>query len=345
MNIIVKWLGFGFILLWHSFIMAQSAQCDSVSCDKCICCASIDPTPAGQMISHVHEKNEWMVSVRPMQMNMDGLLHGNQNDMIAMYGYSQNNMQMNMYMLMLMYGINNKLTVMAMASYNTNYMEMTMYKGSSLHKHGMQTQGVGDTKLSALYAIIKKPSYHLLASGGVSLPTGNIHIKGKATDQMYANTLYPNDMQTGSGSFEALPGVCYLLRANKITYSAQLSSVIRLNKNSLGYKYGNEASISTWVAYQVFPFLSTSLRAQASTIGYAKGYNSFYGGIDDAASSLSAYSGQLVNTYLGINLRAKKGAFNKLTLGFEYGLPVYQNLYGTQLKTKQLLNASLAFRF
>lgn len=345
MNFNMKFVGLGFLLMLCGLMPAQEMNCDSLACDKCICCASIDPTPAGQMISHVHAKNEWMVSIRSMNNTMNELQNGTQSDMIARYGYSDDYMQMNMYMLMAMYGVSNRLTLMLMGSYNTNYMEMSMPMGNNFHQHSMQTQGIGDTKLTALYAISKKPTYHILASLGLSLPSGNINLKGKSTDVMYANTRYPFEMQTGTGSFELLPGICYLVKHNKLTYSAQMASVIRLNKNSVGYKYGNEAGLNTWLAYQLFPFMSSSFRVEAIVLGTSKGYDPNNSGIDDIATLSNGYNGERVNTYLGINLRAKKGAFNKLTLGFEYGLPVYQNLSGTQLKTKQFVNANLAFRF
>ena len=64
-------------LVFVLFISSQFyyAQEDSVTCNvSCHCIRNL--TPAGVMISHVHPKNEWMVSYRYMQMGMGTPMKG-----------------------------------------------------------------------------------------------------------------------------------------------------------------------------------------------------------------------------------------------------------------------------
>ena len=55
-----------------------SQYSDTSQCDIENCFCDSDPTPAGVMISHVHNKGEWMVSYRFMQMKMQGNVMENQ---------------------------------------------------------------------------------------------------------------------------------------------------------------------------------------------------------------------------------------------------------------------------
>src|SRR5208283_2732918 len=85
-------------------------------------------------------------------------------------------MDMNMHMLMAMYGVTDNLTVMGMASYEANNMQMVMDMGPMMPKmryknqSPMETEGVGDTELRGLYKINK----YLTGSLGLSIPTGSI---------------------------------------------------------------------------------------------------------------------------------------------------------------------------
>jgi hypothetical protein len=120
-----------YVLLWLTLAMAiltriQAQPADSRFCASHSCCGSDDATPAGVMISHLHAKKEWMFSYKLMTMNMSGIMSGtqsvNQESVFANYLMAPRNMQMNMHMLMGMYGITNRLTTMVMVSYNATSM-------------------------------------------------------------------------------------------------------------------------------------------------------------------------------------------------------------------------------
>ena len=96
------------------------AQEDSLSCDvACHCNRNL--TPAGVMISHVHPKNEWMVSYRFMQMGMGAPIQGNsafsELSVYTNYLAYTPNMQMDMHMVMGMVGITDRLTAMVMLNF------------------------------------------------------------------------------------------------------------------------------------------------------------------------------------------------------------------------------------
>ena len=135
------------ILLNTTVVLSQS---DSLETCNASCICSTDPTPSGVMISHVHYKNEWMVSYRYMNMGMNGLQSGvksiSENDVFTNYIMSPSSMKMDMHMLMGMYGITDRLTAMVMLNYTTSSMDMNMFSTDG-HNHagmdGMSTSTMG----------------------------------------------------------------------------------------------------------------------------------------------------------------------------------------------------------
>ena len=167
------------------------------------------------MSDHLHTQGEIMVSYRFMQMNMHGNINGSQSmsdgDVYNRYLMSPNKMTMDMHMLMIMYGLSDKVTLMLMPTYNVSNMSMNMYgSGVQMRMPGMEPNavmpnsqsisGFGDTKLYGLFGITQNSHYNLIASAGLSLPTGSINKKDFAT--IYSNLRADYIMQTGTGTVD-----------------------------------------------------------------------------------------------------------------------------------------------
>jgi hypothetical protein len=327
---------------------------DSSSCINFSCCTT-DLTPSGVMISHVHNKNEWMLSYKYMNMWMSDLATGtsgiDKEKLFNAYLMLPEKMNMQMHMLMGMYGITDKLTVMAMFNYQVNSMEMSMYSMSG-HVHGnastggslMRTKGIGDSKLHVLYRLLGKENCQLLISMGASLPTGTIQLTGTLDDAMYPDANYPYGMQMGSGTLDVLPTLNYLYQKNKLALSASVSGTYRVGYNSVGYQLGNEAIVNGWMAYQWFGLLSSSVRLQGSVTDDISGKDpNLYAYMEPSANPKN-YGGTTINAYAGSTLHFKKALKNN-RLSIECGMPVYQNMNGIQLKQQLTLNTSWSFSF
>lgn len=328
---------------------AQAQTADSTCAMHGCCCGANDPTPAGVMISHAHAKSEWMVSYRYMGMTMQQLTEGlqakSETDVLETYKASPRFMQMQMHMLMAMYGVTDKLTCMAMFQYTFNYMDMMMLMGKRYYSHNMLSSGLSDTKLYALYALRKNKSKQLLVSFGINIPTGSIQRKGAAGAMMYDAQRLPYSMQLGSGTYDFLPGVNYLVQRNKMSYSAQVTAVLRAHYNALSYRYGNELTASAWAAWQWLSFINNSLRVEGSVAGKIKGKDQTLNVYEEPSANPGNYGGERLTVYIGTSFRIKKGFLDKNRLSIEYGLPVYQNLNGIQMKTKSGLYAAWSLTF
>jgi nitrous oxide reductase accessory protein NosL len=136
----------------------------------------------GDDIYHTHPAGMWMTSYKYMHTNMSGLQDGTTsvpvNEVIPMtgtrYGYmmAPTRMTMDMHMLMVMYGLTDRLTLMGMATYQMNTMDMLMNMGmGNRAEPPMRTNGFGDTELRGIYQINK----YLVGSLGLSIPTGSIN--------------------------------------------------------------------------------------------------------------------------------------------------------------------------
>ena len=340
----------GYIMLFLILVLIKTLPAQQSARDTTVCqiydlCCSNDPTPSGVMISHVHQKNEWMLSYRFMRMNMDGILNGSNamsdNEVFNSYTAVPKTMQMNMHMLMVMYGLTNKITLMGMFNYNSNYMKMSMKMGNSMHNHTMNSSGFGDAKITALYSLVKKSNSQFLLSLGLSIPTGNINLKGKSNSMMYPNERYPYNMQLGSGTFDLMPCISYLTQKNKWFFSSQLLSTIRTSNNSVGYRYGNDLTFNSWTAWQWLSFISSSLRIESSISEKITGIDTTLNQFTEISANTSNYGGKKIYGYLGSCVQPQKGFLKNTKLSFEYGLPLYQNVNGIQMK--QTHNLNLAF--
>ncbi len=308
------------------------------------------------MISHVHNKKEWMLSYRFMNMSMKGIKYGTQaeskEDVFANYVMSPDRMNMQMHMVMGMYGITNRLTVMAMFNYQLNAMDMSMYSAGHMHGsttmsssvHTMKTKGLGDTKLHALYAFLQRSNFQLLGTLGVTIPTGNIQLKGATSDPMFPDTRYPYGMQLGSGTFDVLPGVGYLFQKNQFASGTTISATCRTGYNKVGYRLGDELLLSTWLAYKWLSVISSSLRLEAMTTGAVQGYDPTLYYFTEPSANPANYGGNRLNAFFGSSFHFK-GWLTNNRLSIEAGIPFYQDLNGIQLKQKLVLNAAWSVTF
>ena len=336
-----------------SFAQAEDASCD----ESCHCVNNL--TPAGIMVSHVHPKNEWMFSYRYMDMGMQGVLSGTKTmdefDVFNLYLMNSKKMRMDMHMLMGMYGITDRFTAMVMLNYNVNSMEMSMLTAHDHdHDHGntgnssemlMKTNGIGDSKLYLLYGLIKNTQHQLVLGAGLNLPTGSVQLLGTDSDMMYEEKRMPYMMQLGAGTWDIFPSLTYTHQQGKLAFSVQASGTIRPSYNSVGYKYGNEATVTTWFAYNWWNNFGSSIRLEATAMEHIKGNDKTIYSYNELAANPMNYGGKRINAYLGLTYGFKSGFLTNNRLGVEYGLPVYQNLNGMQMQSKQVVTASWSYLF
>ena len=353
-----------FVLCISHWFVAQEishlfvAKEDSVTCDaSCHCIRNL--TPAGVMISHVHPKNEWMVSYRYMQMGMGTPMQGS-NSIAGLTIYNSYiahtpSMQMDMHMVMGMVGLTDRLTTMVMFNYLTTKMDMQMLGGHSHTMNGipmssastmeMNTQGLGDTKLQVLYGIVKNERTQLVANVGASIPTGSIQQKGNAEDMFYPTSRLPYMMQLGSGTIDFQPGITFVYQKDKLAYSVQAQGTIRPFVNSVGYRYGNELNTTAWLGYNWWKGFGSTIRVEGNWMSALHGSDKSIYAYNEISANPNNYGGSRVQGNLGLSYQFEEGFIANHRIAVEAGLPIYQHWKGIQNKLNQTWIASWSYSF
>ena len=339
---------------------------DSVYCN---CSARPDyHAPIGVMIDHGHKKGEWMLSYRLMDMNMQGSRIGSAsigNDQVYnQYVMSPGKMNMQMHMLMAMYGLSNKITLMAMVNYTYSsmsmgmtYSSMNMTGSGSMMMMNMTTtsmqsssssNGLGDTKIYALYTLLNKQNHQVLLSGGINLPTGSVTVKNtSAMTEMGGSPTASYCMQTGTGTFGVLPGVTYTGQSNSFSWGVQAVADVELGTNSANYRVGNQFTTNLWLARKWARWISNSIRINSNATGRISGYDPQlynYGRSYDPTANAMNSGGFISSALLGVNL-LPGGFLRGHQLSVEAGLPFYEYVNGLQMNTKLFINAGWQYTF
>ncbi|MGD8568015.1 MAG: transporter [Gammaproteobacteria bacterium] len=293
---------------------------------------------AGGHVHHSHGAGQWMFEYRYMSMDMEDLLDGSDSisnsDALAAGSYSMvpTTMTMNMHMLMAMYGFSHQWSGMVMLNYLDN--EMDMVNGMGM-KTSMDTSGIGDTLVGAMYKIDNAWT----AALSLSIPTG-------ATDEMV--TMMGNDrpapygMQLGSGTYDLIPSITYKASQGPWTYGGQAEYTLRTGENDEEYTLGDKLEISAWGKFALNKIVALGGRLNYLNANEIDGINpkimkpggNFMAPTDDPAN----YGGTRLD--LGVDVTAQTGPH---TFGISYAVPIQQDVNGIQLETQSILTLSYMF--
>jgi len=295
--------------------------------------------PISVMADHTHGKGDWMVAYRMMSMSMKGMRSGtndvSNSDVLTNYMMTPLNMQMTMHMFGAMYAPSDKLTLMGMTNYTNNSMEIQPRMGASFNTNSI---GIGDTRVLGMYKFMDQNRQRMHAQMGVSLPTGSIAAKDVTPMSAPNKTQLPYPMQLGSGTYDLLPGITYLLEKDRTSLGAQAKGVLRLGKNSHDYAFGNQLNVVAWTAYKLTDWMSASVKARLTQTGKIRGADPAFANLMMAPTVNPNNMGGTVGTLGGgFNFLIPKGAFKDIRLAVEAELPVYQNLNGTQMKLQNMI--------
>ena len=337
----------------------QPDDSTSGSCNGSCCCAGSARAPLGVMTDHIHAKGTWMLGYTYSNAMMQGnaMGTGTVSDAAVYKNYmmAPQTMHMQMHMLMLMYGITDRLTVMAMGGVMRNSMTMTM-DGSSMSMPGMvmpmgattmqsAATGLMDTRVSALYQFTHRSTCRIVGSLGLTLPTGSIDETG--TTILGDNQRLAYDMQSGTGSYSLDPDVTYAGKGGSAFWGANIGADLKMNYNSLGYRDGHVYHATAWGGYQLLPYLGATLRAEVVKTATISGAdpviaNAIYQQ-NDPTTVTANYGGTVASLYLGFNVKIPRPVLNRFTLLAEGGLPVYRDVNGLQMPVKSTIMAGLQY--
>jgi len=328
------------------FYVNAFSQSDAMKCDSMKCCGmNVDINPAAVISGHQHSAGMWMFSYSYMnsslQSNFSGTTKVSDQSIFGKYIMSPGPMRMDMHMLMGMYGVSDKLSLMAMFNYVSMKMDMKMLSsqmnmnnmtGMSSSTMTSTSHGLGDTKVSGIYRLRSANGHFLIADVGLSIPSGSINKTEKNNIELYGNkNAYM--MQTGSGTLDFLPGITYLYCRNAYAVGVQATSAIHPFYNRQGYKLGDEFAVSSWYAYEWKRATSVSFRLNYNSTAQIQGSDIGISAPLEPANDTKNYGGTSLKGFIGITHSFQNGSLKNHKIAAEFGIPVYQNFNGIQTAT------------
>ncbi len=242
------------------------------------------------------------------------------------YGFmmAPTDMSMQMHMFMLMYH-GDKFMGMVMAHYMSMEMGMLASDGT---KSTMKTSGIGDTIVSAAFP----GPFHLNFDVGVSIPTGSIDERGPMQHSATftdPDSKYPYSMQLGSGTYDLIQGIRYEDASDAFGWGAGYQYKGRFQKNDNDYKLGDEIRVNTWLRWSFMANYSVTGKLQWLSIGQIEGEDKELNAAMSPDMDAEATGGRRLD--LGVAVRYETDSMTSVTL--EFAKPLYQNLWGPQMKT------------
>ncbi len=306
--------------------------------------AHLSQAPAGVMGDHVHRQGDWMFSYSYRYMHMDGMRDGSDEltdgEVLADFMVTPLRMDMEMHMFGAMYAPSDRLTLMAMVPWVRKDMDHVTRMGA---RFTTRSEGVGDAKLSGLYALYRGGRQSMLLNLGISAPSGDIDESDDTPALNSAQLPYP--MQLGSGTWDLLPGVTWTGEDGAYAWGGQLLATLRLGDNDNDYTLGDRVELTGWVAYRFAPAWSASLRVLAQTWGDVDGEDPKLNPALVPTADPDLQAGKRIDLLAGLNFLVPSGALGANRLAVEAGVPGYEHLDGPQMSADWMLSASWQLLF
>ncbi|MBL4817769.1 MAG: hypothetical protein JKY15_00875, partial [Deltaproteobacteria bacterium] len=274
-------------------------------------------------VPHIHPKGEWMLDYTFKQSFMEDLQRGFDKVDTVDYMMAPVSMTMQMHMFMLMLSPTRKFNLMV--SMPIKNIEMKMKYKASGKTMTMNSSGIGDLKIRALYEFWGTDSQTVLAGIGLSIPTGSIDVHGN-NDKLLG---YP--MQLGSGTVDFLPRITYIGLHNILGWGAQIDGTIRLGKSSQDYHRGHQGSFASWLSVSPYEWLTAFVKINAGTRGQIVGADKRLMPNMSPTTDPKNSGGYLLGGDLGFTFSGPTNSVvEPFNISVSAGLPFVQYLDGVQ---------------
>lgn len=304
--------------------------------------------PIGVMGDHTHDAGDVMLSYRYSRMHMDGNRSRTTDESRTSllgpppgrFPVLPDEMDMQMHMFGAMFAPHDRITLMGMLPLVNLRMKHVTAMGG---RFNTESQHVGDVTTSALITVFHQGPHRVHLNAGVSFPTGEIRHRD---DTPLGRQRLPYPMQTGSGTYDLMPGATYYGHGDSLSWGLQALGTVRTGRNSLGYRLGNRIEGTGWAALPLGDVVSVSARAKWSSWGNIIGNDDALNPNLVPTADPNRRGGHRLDLLAGVNLYVPIGPLGKHRFALEAGFPAYQWLEGPQLETdwQVMFGWQLAFR-
>jgi opacity protein-like surface antigen len=248
----------------------------------------------------------------------------------------------------LCYGVTKDISIVLSAGMIERHIDlMTFYGTSGIVPRGMSnpgTESLQDSQLAGIWRVYQDPIHRIQLNLGMSFPTGSNHDPAAVLQPsgVWAPIRAFYGMQTGTGTFDVLPGVLYGGSLGSWSWGLSYRARLPLGVNPEGYMWGNYQEANGWVGYSWAPGFTTTFRVNGNIQDHITGADWWMVSKIETADPLF-YGGKRIELFGGASLDGKLVGVPGVTLLAEGGIPVYQNLNGPQLA--KAWQATMALRW
>lgn len=301
--------------------------------------------PVGVSNDHLLQDEQWAVSLRYQKQRWDGLRDSNDRvDEARGYLISPIDHTRRTVRLDALYGLGESVTVRLSLPWVEN--EMDQQVNLNAERWTTRSKGLGDASLTGLFGIWEGESTRVLASLGVSAPTGSITEEDRTVFSVGADVQLQFPMQLGTGTWDVLPGLTVTGEHEQESWGVQLNSRIHTGENSQGYTRGDVLEATGWWAHHFDESQSASLRLAFLDWDETSNFDDDVPNAAPPAYRVGAtpnadpdiQGGQRVDLLLGWNsIAPAESEYAGHRLAVEVGLPIRQVLSGPALETDWIL--------
>ena len=238
--------------------------------------------------------------------------------------------------MMLAYGVTKDISIILSTGLIEKHIDLMTFNGTSgIIPRGMSnpgTESLQDSQLAGIWRVYQDPIHRIQLNLGMSFPTGSDH---NLTTPLQPNGTWATGrgfygMQTGTGTFDVLPGILYGGNLGPWNWGLSYRARLPLGVNPEGYMWGNYQEANGWIGYSWLPGFATTFRVSGSIQDHIVGADPLIVAKIQAADP-NFYGGERVELFGGASLDGKLVGVPGVSLLVEGGIPVYQNLNGPQL--------------
>lgn len=295
--------------------------------------------------AHWHWEGDWMVGLSQMHLEQDGNLVGTTSvsnaQVLGQFPTIHTSMQMDMTMLMVMYGVTDDVTLNLMIPYTSMSMPHLNRAGQTFTTY---SDGLGDISLTAITPLFDDYPHRIQVEGGLSFPTGQIDVRWPTPTN--PNQLLEYPMQLGSGTVDLIGAMTYLGNTDSMNWGCQVRGLVHPYRNSRGWSPPDNLTVTGWVSPRVSDSFSPSVRLRGSTWGNVRGQDTELNPAANPNSDPTLQAGTRLDALLGVNFALgvnDEGHGHRFSV--EGGVPIYQNLSGPQLRTRWMLSGAWNWTF
>lgn len=262
--------------------------------------------PQGVMGGMSPKRGAIMPSLQYMHMRMAGNRDGTSDvstaDVLSQFSVAPLDMDVDMLMAGVMYGVTDNISLMAMIPYIWKSMDHVNRAGT---KFTTKSDGFGDLRVIGAYDVYKTSHHTIGLSAGLSFPIGSTDERDDTPAG--ADQVLPYPMQNGSGTFDLLPGITYTGRSDNWSWGGQLNAIVRLGENADDYTLGNYYSASVWGARRWTDWLSSSVRLIGEVVEDIDGADPRLNPLVVPTADPSLRAGNFLSVGLGLNFMVPSG--------------------------------------